>query len=137
MQRITVLIFWDINNSAPSFSLDLAETHLPCETPNTECLAKIFNDRIHLTKFTKGSTLDVLLGSEYVSDYLRFFLLLWIEAAILNLSRIFLISWVFYLSIQREIFPLSAIKLCSKPVRTSPWGPEWFLQRCFGFFIVN
>ena len=59
-----------MNNNAPSFSLDLPEAHLPCETPNMEYFAKIVNDRIHSTKFAKASILDILLGSEYVSDYL-------------------------------------------------------------------
>ena len=54
----------------------------------------------------------------------------------MNLSRIFLISWVFYLSIQSRNLPLSAIKVYSEPARTAPWGPERFLRRCFGFFIV-
>ena len=55
------------------------------------------------TIFAKTSILDVWLDSEYVSDYIGGrFLLLSIEAATLNLPRIFLIWWVFYLSIYLE-----------------------------------
>ena len=35
--------FFEINNNAPSFFLDLTKTHLLCETPNMECFAKIIN----------------------------------------------------------------------------------------------
>ena len=38
---------------------------------------------------------------------------------------------------EAEIFPLGAIKLCLKPVRTSPWGTKTVLLRCSGFFFVN
>ena len=71
--EIAVLIFCEINNNALSFSVDLPVAHLPCETPNMECFAKLINDWIHSTKFGKSYILDVLLGSECVSDYLWFF----------------------------------------------------------------
>ena len=67
------MIFCEINNNAPSFSLDLPEAHLPCETPDMECFAKIVNGRKHSTKYAKGSILVILLGSEYVSDYIEVF----------------------------------------------------------------
>ena len=63
-------VFCEINNNVPSFSKDLPEAHLPCQTPNMECFAKIVNCGIHTTKVAKDSILYVLLGSEYVSDYL-------------------------------------------------------------------
>ena len=52
--------------NAPSFSLDLIKVHLPCETPNMECFAKIVNGRTNSSKFVKGSILDILMDSEYV-----------------------------------------------------------------------
>ena len=71
---------------------------------------------IQLTIFAKSSILNVSQGDEYVSDYPEAFS---IEAVTLNLSRIFLIWLVFYY--RAEIFPLGAIKLYLKSVRTSPW----------------
>ena len=60
-----------MNDNAPSSCLVLLE--VPCETPNIEYIAKIVNDLIESTIFAERSILDVFLGSEYVSDYLRVF----------------------------------------------------------------
>ena len=57
------------NDNAPIFSLDLPEAYLPFETPNIECFAKIVSGWIQSTIFAKSFILDLLLGSEYVSDY--------------------------------------------------------------------
>ena len=65
--------FYKINDNAPSFSLVLPEVHLTCEAPNMECFAKIVHGWIQSTIFAISSILDVLLGSEYVSDYLGVF----------------------------------------------------------------
>ena len=37
------LIFCEINDNAPSLCLILSEVHLPCDTPDMECFAKIVN----------------------------------------------------------------------------------------------
>ena len=55
----------------------------------------------------------------------------------MNLPRIFLISWVFYLSIQNRNFPLSAIKLVQNLSELHQEEPERFLLRCSGFYIVK
>ena len=39
--------FFEINYNAPSFSLDLPEAHLPCETRNTECFACKNSERLN------------------------------------------------------------------------------------------
>ena len=72
-REIAALIFCEINDKVPSFSLDLAKAQIPCETPKMECFAKIANSWIQSTIFANNSILDVLLSSEYVSDYLRVF----------------------------------------------------------------
>ena len=61
------------NDNAPIFLLDLPEAYLPCETPNMECFAKIVNGWVQSTIFAKSFILNLLLGSEYVSDYLGVF----------------------------------------------------------------
>ena len=71
--RTVIILRYEINNNAVSFSLDLREAHLPFETPSMASFAKIVNGWIYSNKFAKGSILDVLLGSEYVFGYLGFF----------------------------------------------------------------
>ena len=65
---MAVLTFCEINDNAPSFCLVLSEAHLPCETPNIACFAKLANGWIQSTTFAKSSILDVWLGSKYVSE---------------------------------------------------------------------
>ena len=63
------------------------------------------------TIFAKSSILVVSLDSEYISDYPEAFPLLLIEASTLNLSRIFLIWLVFYLSIYHTNFSVRCNKI--------------------------
>ena len=94
------VFFYGISDNAPGFCLAISETYLwPCETPNMKCFAKIINGWIQSTIFVENSILDVSLGSEYVSDYQKLFLLQLIDASTLNLSWMFLIWLVFYFSI--------------------------------------
>ena len=50
----------------------------------------------------------------------------------MNLPRIFLIDEYFRAS-RASIFPLGPIKLCSKLVRTSPWGTRTVFTELFWF----
>ena len=67
-----------------------------------------------------------------------FFLLLSIETATLNLPRIFLMWFVFYLSIwKRNLLFRCKTELCSKPVKTSPLGTKAASTKLFWFLYFK
>ena len=88
------------------------------------------------TIFAKTSILDVLLCSEYISDYLGVSSIItkWTCHFESSKNPSNLTSIIFKYLEQK--FPL-AIKLCSKSVRTSPWRTRTVLLRSSGFYIVN
>ena len=70
ISEIAVLIFCGISENAPRFCLALSEAYLQLyETPNMKYFAKLVNGWIQSTIFAES--LDISLGSEYVSDYLE------------------------------------------------------------------
>ena len=93
--------FCGISKNARGFCLALSEAYSkPCETHNIKCFAKTVKGWIQSTIFEESSILDVLLGSEYVSDYPEAFsIIINIESSTLDLPWIFLIWLIVYLSI--------------------------------------
>ena len=88
-----------MNNNAAGFCLVLSEAYSKsCETANMKGSAKGVNSWMQSVIFVKVFILDALLGSECVSDYPEAFSIS-IKGSTWNLSRIFPISLVFYLSI--------------------------------------
>ena len=101
-----------------------------------KCFVKIVNGWIQATIFAKRSILDVLLCSEYISDYLGVSSIItkWTCHFESSKNPSNLTSIIFNYLEQK--FPL-AIKLCSKSVRTSLWRTRTVLSRCSGFYIIN
>ena len=98
--------------------------------------AKIVNGWIQSTIFAEKSILDVSLGSEYVSDYPEALSIIINWQFNFEFSWMFLIWLVFYLSISSRRFPWVTIKLCLKPVRTSPWRTRKAFTYLL-FFLFN
>ena len=92
------------------------------------CL-KIVNGWIQSTSFGKSSMFQWVLNTSLIM--LRFFLLLLIEASTLNLSEIFLIWIVLYLSIWSRNFPIR----CNKVMFETSEEQERLLLSSSGFFI--